>query len=107
MPSAAHDVAALGQRLHMADAVLMSPSVAPFSRQQLVIHPLEMLGDDVQAGFRHQVMDVGDAAGHRVLDRHHGEARLAVAHRREHVLEGSGRAGSACPGKRARQARLE
>ena len=56
-------------------------------RHQLVIHPLELLGDDVETGFRHQVMDVGDAPGDRVLDRHHGQRRLALAHRGEHVLE--------------------
>ncbi len=57
-------------------------------RQQMVVHPLEMLADDVEAGIGHQVMDVGDPAGDRVLDRDHREPRHAVANRREGILEG-------------------
>ena len=37
----------------------------------------EPLADDVQAGLRQQMMDVGDAAGDRVLDRDHAEVGLA------------------------------
>ena len=44
-------------------------------RHQLMAHAQEMLADDVQAGIRQQMMDVGDAAGDRVLDRDHGEPR--------------------------------
>ena len=46
-------------------------------RQQLVVHRQEMLADDVQARVRHQMMDVGDAAGDRILDRDHAELGLA------------------------------
>ena len=38
--------------------------------------------------FRQKVMDVGDAAGDRVLDRDHGEVGLAGLDRVEGVLEG-------------------
>ena len=57
-------------------------------RHQLVAYAQEMLADDVQAGFGQQVMDVGDAAGHRVLDRDHGVARIPALHGRQRVLEG-------------------
>ena len=60
-------------------------------RQQVVVHPLEMLADDVQAAMRHQVMDVGDPAGDRVVDRDHRALGAALAHRGERLLEGFGR----------------
>ena len=41
---------------------------------ELVAHAQEVLADDVEIGVRQQVMDVGDAAGDRVLDRDHGVA---------------------------------
>ena len=44
-----------------------------------------------EAGIRQQMMDVGDAAGDRVLDRQHGERGSALAHRGDHVLEGGAR----------------
>ena len=56
-------------------------------RHQLVAHAQEVLADDVEIGVGQQVMDVGDAAGDRVLDRDHGEARLARLHRLQRVLE--------------------
>ena len=56
-------------------------------RQQVVVHPLIVLADDVQAGIRQQVVDVGDAAGDRVLDRDHRQPGVAVADGRERVLE--------------------
>ena len=46
------------------------------------------LADDVQVRRRQQVVDVGDAAGDRVLDRDHAEFGRAVLQRREGVLEG-------------------
>ena len=57
-------------------------------RHQLVADRQEPFGDDVQAGCRHQVMDVGDAAGDRILDRDHAEVGVAGAERGEAVLEG-------------------
>ena len=52
-----------------------------------MVHALKMLADDVEARIRQQVMDVGDAAGDRILDRQHGQRGAAVAHRRDRVLE--------------------
>ena len=66
---------------------LMVFSVAPGVRHQLVAHAQEVLADDVEIGVGQQVMDVGDAAGDRVLDRDHGEARFARLHRLQRVLE--------------------
>jgi hypothetical protein len=57
-------------------------------RHQLVADRQEAFGDDVQAGCGHQMMDVGDAAGDRVLDRDHGQIALAARHGRERILEG-------------------
>ena len=56
-------------------------------RHQLMAHAQEVLADDVEIGVGQQVMDVGDAAGDRVLDRDHGEARFARLHRLQRVLE--------------------
>ena len=47
---------------------------------------------------RQQVVDVGDAAGDRVLDRDHAELGLARRDRREGVLEGRRRAAARSPG---------
>src|SRR5262249_35833304 len=55
--------------------------------QELVAHRHEVLAHDVQAGMRHQVMDVGDAAGDRVLDRDHAEFGFARCYRCETVFE--------------------
>ena len=55
--------------------------------QEMMVHPLEMLADDVQPRIRHQVMDVGDTAGDRIFDRDHRQPRPALAHRGKGVLE--------------------
>src|SRR3546814_2143566 len=80
--------AALRERLHV--TVHRLDLVAPRSlgRQELVLHLLEMLANDMQAGVRQQVMDVGDPPGAGVLDRDHGIARAAIVHRsEEHTSE--------------------
>ena len=74
--------------------VLMPVERRALRRQQLVPHRQEILGHDVQAGVRHQVMDVGDAAGDRILDRDHAELGLAGRDRREGILEGRAGHGS-------------
>ena len=55
--------------------------------QELVVHPREMLADDEEAGIRQQVVDVGDAAGDRILHRQHGEPGAAALHRGDRLLE--------------------
>ncbi len=57
-------------------------------RHELEVDRQKMLADDVKARSREQMMDVGDAAGHRILDRDHGQVGLAPLDRGEAVLEG-------------------
>ena len=65
-----------------------------FNGQQLMFNPLKMLANDVQAGFGQQMVDIGHPAGHRIVDRHHGEVRAPLADGGEHVLErGAGQRG--------------
>ena len=52
-----------------------------------------MLSDDVQAGLRHQMMDIGHAPGDRILDRDHAERGLARGDGGKCVLEGRARDG--------------
>ena len=61
--------------------------------KQLVVHPHELLADDVQPAARQQVVHVGDPAGDRVVDRDHGVARLPLAHGARRHPRTSGRAG--------------
>ena len=72
----------------MAVDVLDRPEIGRRNRHQLKVDRQEVLADDVQAGGRQEVVDVGDATGDRVLDRDHGESRLALLDGREGVLEG-------------------
>src|SRR3546814_18239849 len=58
------------------------------SSDLLVLHLLEMLANDMQAGVRQQVMDVGDPPGAGVLDRDHGIAPAALVHGGTGVFEG-------------------
>jgi hypothetical protein len=48
----------------------------------------EMLAYDVEIGGRKQVMDVGDAAGDRILDRDHRKVDVSRLNVGEHVLDG-------------------
>src|SRR5262245_26423602 len=57
-------------------------------REQLMAHALEMLGDDMKSRMGKEVMDIGDAAGHRILDRDQGELGLAGFYRSDGILEG-------------------
>ncbi len=57
-------------------------------RQEVMVHAQEMLADDVQAAVRHQVMDVGDPAGDRIVDRDHRPVGLSLADGGERLLEG-------------------
>ncbi len=84
----AERVAALRERVHMAVDRAEVADLRALHAEKLVVHPQEMLADDMQAGIRQQVMDVRHPTGDRVLDRDHGEPRLALVHGGEHVLEG-------------------
>ena len=58
-----------------------------FGCHELIANRQKPFGDDVQARRRHQMMDVGDAAGDRILDRDHAEIDVAGNERSEAVLE--------------------
>ena len=61
--------------------------------QKVMMHRMEMLGHDVQTGMRQQVVHIGDPAGHRVLDRNHGQPGAAVPDRSQRLLEVATRQG--------------
>ena len=84
----ADDVAALAERHHVALHGLDGLEGRALRRHQLVADRQKPFGDDVQLRSRHQVMDVGDAAGDRILDRDHAEIDLAGGERGEAILEG-------------------
>ena len=85
---AAHEPAALGERLDVAVDLADRVHGGALGGEQLVVHLLEVLGDDVQPGVGQQVMDIGDAPGARVLDRDHGETGARIIDRGEGILEG-------------------
>ena len=74
-------------------AVLMPFSADARQRHQAMLDPLEMLGDDLEPGVRQQAVQVGDAAGDRVLDRDDGELGLAGLDRAHGRVEGRARQG--------------
>ena len=56
--------------------------------EQAVAHAQKMLADNEQFGIGQQMVDVGDPAGDRIVDRDHAEPGRAVGHRGQRVLEG-------------------
>ena len=72
--------------------------------EQLEVDRQEVLADDVQARGRQEMVDVGDAAGDRVLDRDHAERRPRRPDGGEGVLEGGAGQRLASPGNTSRQA---
>ena len=58
-----------------------------FRGQKPVVHRLKMLGNDKQAGFRQQVMDVGNPAGNRIFHRHHGKTGPSFLNTQDHLLK--------------------
>ena len=84
----ADDVAALPERVDVALHRLDVAELGAARRHQLVMDRQEIFADDEQAGLRQQMMDVGDAAGHRVLDRDHAEVGFPRGDRGQRVLEG-------------------
>src|SRR5262252_6336807 len=84
----ADHVAALAERV---DVTFDGPERAQRGaarRHELMLHRQEPFGDDMQLRSRHQVMDVGYASGHRVVDRDHRQRGAAVAHRGKGIFEG-------------------
>ena len=75
--------------MHMAAHDPDLRAVNPRHGHQLVVNGKEVFADDVEVGARQQVMDVGHAARHRIVDGNHGQRRLALGHRLEGILEGA------------------
>ena len=84
----ADGVAALAERHHVAVHRFQFRQLYAGKREQLMTHPLEMLGDDMQARMRQEMMDVGYAPGHRILDRDHGELGGPALYGGQCILEG-------------------
>ena len=55
---------------------------------ELVTHAQKMLADDMQLRPGQQMVDVGDAPCHGVLNRDHCVAGVAGLYRRQRILEG-------------------
>ena len=53
-----------------------------------LVDTLEMLGDDMQFGFRKQMVDIRDSARGRVFDGNHRQLGVASAHGGEYILKG-------------------
>ena len=70
------EVAALRQRLDVALGDLDVGKPDAGQRDQAMLDALEMFGDDLEPGVRQQAVQVGDAAGDRVLDRNDRPFRL-------------------------------
>ena len=87
----ADDAAALAERVNVALDGLDVGEFCAARRHQLMVDRQEPFADDEQAGLRQQMMDVGDPAGDRILDRDHAEIGLARGDRRQRVLEGRAR----------------
>jgi hypothetical protein len=77
----------LSERVDVAFDRLDVADFGPAGRHQLMMHRQEPLADDEEAGLRQEMMNVGDAAGDRILDRDHAEVGLARGDRGQRVLE--------------------
>ena len=73
----ADDLAALAERVDVAVHRLDVLERRALDRHQLELDRQEVLADDVQAGVRQQMMNVGDAARDRIFDRDHAEFGLS------------------------------
>ena len=84
----ADDLAALAERVDVAvhGADLVEPA-RPGSPSRWNRIRRKCSADDVQPGVGQEVVDVGDPAGDRVVDRDHRQVGLAALDRREDVLE--------------------
>src|SRR4029077_16665063 len=72
---------------HMALHSLDGLQARAFGRQELIANREKPFGDDVEARGRHQMMDVSDPSGDRILDRNHAEIDVAGNKRSEAIFE--------------------
>src|SRR4029079_14214076 len=80
------DFAAMADGHGMAVHRLQLTEFGAGKRQELLPDALEMLADDIELRIRQKMMDVGNAAGDRILDWDHGELRRTSLHRGKRVL---------------------
>jgi hypothetical protein len=80
-------IATLHQRLRMRIRFLHACKRRAFGRQQVMFDGLEMFGDDVQAHFRQELVNLRHPARMGIFNRHHAERRPALRNRLEHILE--------------------
>jgi len=92
-PELADHAAALGQGVHVAAHDPDGFQRRAFGREQMMIHPHEMFAHDEKTRIRHQPVNIGNPAGHRIFDRRHGVFGAALGDRGKHVLEGLRRQG--------------
>ena len=71
----ADDAAALAERVDVALHHLQVRELRAAHAEELVVHGHEMLADDRKLRGRQQMVDVGNAAGHGILDRDHRRGR--------------------------------
>ena len=72
-PQFADDFAALRQSMNMGMNMGQLFNFCARQCQQMMIDALEMFADNKQIGIRQQVMNIGDPAGHRIIDGNHGK----------------------------------
>jgi len=77
-----------------------------FRRKELMSHGHEMLGYDVQARVRHEVVDIRHATCNGIFDGNHAEIRLAACDGREGIFKCGTRHASKS-GKTSREAKWE
>ena len=106
-PSSRDELPALRQRMDMAVHGLQPGEGRALDRQQVMIHPLEMLADDMQARIRQQMVDVGDAAGDGIVDRDHGELGALPSRTAAKASSKVAQGRLVIAGKAVRQARSE
>jgi len=76
------------EKLALLAAVAIAAEALQRVDDELLPDALEMLADDIELRIRQKMMDVGNAAGDRILDWDHGELRRTSLHRGKRVLEG-------------------
>ena len=72
--------------------------------QQLVMHAKKMLSHDIEIRLRHEVVDVGDAPGNRIVDRNHGKSLASPPNTAAKASSKTRQASGSYPGNASLQA---
>ena len=80
-------IAALTQGMNVTVHCLEALERRALDSHQMVVHALEVLGDEKKSGFRQQMVNVGNPAGQRIFDRNHRQRRFTRRDRFEGRLE--------------------